>query len=209
MRRLPFVLIPQSRHYRHEVATEGDDGLTERRKGISSISQRVAVTVSVMAFGSVVESNSCANPISDLLRVYFRTRAARLGIGVVRVPLYRGQADFHATDTGLSFSINDRGPRRVLYFLLLRSFLILFSSKKWLLFAGIFSNIYLCSLAQGLGPILRVSFRAYTLDRSLFFSFGIFFFDLLGRLAQGGQGDDGIEDTPRGIRQFICVLPGG
>lgn len=111
MRRLPSVLIPQSRHYRHEVATEGDDGLTERRKGISSISQRVAVTVSVMAFGSVVESNSCANPISDLLRVYFRTRAARPGIGVVRVPLYRGQADFHATDTGLSFSIKrSRAP---------------------------------------------------------------------------------------------------
>lgn len=82
-----------------------------------------------MAFGSVVESNSCANPISDLLRVYFRTRAARPGIGVVRVPLYRGQADFHATDIGLSFSINDRGPRVPLYFLLLRSPLILFSSQ--------------------------------------------------------------------------------
>lgn len=48
----------------------------ERRKRISSISQRVAVTVSVMAFGSVVESYSCANPISGLLRVYFRTRVA-------------------------------------------------------------------------------------------------------------------------------------
>lgn len=45
-----------------------------RRKRISSISQRVAVTVSVMAFGSVVGSYSCANPISALLRVYFRTR---------------------------------------------------------------------------------------------------------------------------------------
>lgn len=47
-----------------------------RRKRISSISQRVAVTVSVMAFGSVVESYSCANPIRALLRVYFRTRIA-------------------------------------------------------------------------------------------------------------------------------------
>lgn len=47
-----------------------------RRKRISSISQRVAVTVSVMAFGSVVESYSCANPIRALLRVYFRTRVA-------------------------------------------------------------------------------------------------------------------------------------
>lgn len=47
-----------------------------RRKRISSISQRVAVTVSVMAFGSVVESYSCANPIRALLRVYFRTHVA-------------------------------------------------------------------------------------------------------------------------------------
>lgn len=56
-----------------------------RRKRISSISQRVAVTVSVMAFGSVVESYSCANPIRALLRVYFRTRVARVYIVVVIV----------------------------------------------------------------------------------------------------------------------------
>lgn len=54
-----------------------------RRKRISSISQRVAVTVSVMAFGSVVESYSCANPIRALLRVYFRTRVACVYVLVV------------------------------------------------------------------------------------------------------------------------------
>lgn len=39
----------------------------------------------------------------------------------------------------------------------------------------------------------------YTLDRSLFFSFGIFFFDLLRRLAQGGKGDDGSRVYERGF----------
>lgn len=53
-----------------------DESRGSRRKRISSISQRVAVTVSVMAFGSVVESYSCANPIRALLRVYFRTSVA-------------------------------------------------------------------------------------------------------------------------------------
>lgn len=42
----------------------------------------MAVTVSVMGFGSVVESYSCANPISGLLRVYFsHTRRADRGNG--------------------------------------------------------------------------------------------------------------------------------
>lgn len=59
-----------------------NDGGTAERRGISWISQRVAVTVSVMGFGSVVESYSCANPISGLLRVYFsHTRRADRGNG--------------------------------------------------------------------------------------------------------------------------------
>lgn len=59
-----------------ETRMRDERGGGSRRKRISSISQRVAVTVSVMAFGSVVESYSCANPIRALLRVYFRTRVA-------------------------------------------------------------------------------------------------------------------------------------
>lgn len=62
--------------------TEGGGEGGPRRKRISSISQRVAVTVSVMAFGSVVGSYSCANPISALLRVYIfsHTRHLRMRI---------------------------------------------------------------------------------------------------------------------------------
>ena len=99
-----------------------------------------------MAFGSVVESNSCANPISDLLRVYFRTRAAR--------PRNRGGRAFRSiADKQIStrrryrslfLDKRSRAPR-ALYFLLLRSFLILFLAQEWLLLAGIFSNISLLS----------------------------------------------------------------
>lgn len=63
-----------AKYYRWNSNARRERG--SRRKRISSISQRVAVTVSVMAFGSVVESYSCANPIRALLRVYFRTRVA-------------------------------------------------------------------------------------------------------------------------------------
>lgn len=66
-----------------ECATKGGREGVVRRKRISSISQRVAVTVSVMAFGSVVESYSCANLIRALLRVYFRTRVACIYVIVV------------------------------------------------------------------------------------------------------------------------------
>lgn len=64
--------VLSAKYYRWNTRRERES----RRKRISSISQRVAVTVSVMAFGSVVESYSCANPIRALLRVYFRTRVA-------------------------------------------------------------------------------------------------------------------------------------
>ena len=87
-------------------------------------------------------------------------------------------------DTGLSFSINDRGPRVPCIFFFSDRFSSSFSPKSGF-YSPEYFRIYHCSLAQGLEPILRVSFRVYTLDRSLFFSFGIFFFDLLGRLAQG------------------------
>lgn len=81
MTRLPFLEGPrrsfsQILSLKLECATKGEGERVIRRKRISSISQRVAVTVSVMAFGSVVESYSCANPIRALLRVYFRTRVA-------------------------------------------------------------------------------------------------------------------------------------
>lgn len=68
-----------AKYYRWNSNTRRERG--SRRKRISSISQRVAVTVSVMAFGSVVESYSCANPIRALLRVYFRTRVVCIHVG--------------------------------------------------------------------------------------------------------------------------------
>lgn len=68
-----------AKYYRWNSNTRRERG--SRRKRISSISQRVAVTVSVMAFGSVVESYSCANPIRALLRVYFRTRVVCIYVG--------------------------------------------------------------------------------------------------------------------------------
>lgn len=75
--RTPSVL--SAKYYRWNSNTRRERG--SRRKRISSISQRVAVTVSVMAFGSVVESYSCANPIRALLRVYFRTRVVCIYVG--------------------------------------------------------------------------------------------------------------------------------
>lgn len=68
-----------AKYYRWNSNTRRERG--SRRKRISSISQRVAVTVSVMAFGSVVESYSCANSIRALLRVYFRTRVVCIYVG--------------------------------------------------------------------------------------------------------------------------------
>lgn len=142
----PSRVLLQSHPPIQALSTRGSDRrrrwLAERKKGISSISQRVAVTVSVMVFGSVVESNSCANQISGLLRVYFRTRVARPGIGV-RVSFYRGQADFHATDIGLFLSINDRPACPVIFFFFHR-----FSSFSPEV-TPIRQNIlaYLCSLA--------------------------------------------------------------
>lgn len=82
MTRPPSQAAPSAlsaKYYRWNSNTRRERG--SRRKRISSISQRVAVTVSVMAFGSVVESYSCANPIRALLRVYFRTRVVCIYVG--------------------------------------------------------------------------------------------------------------------------------
>lgn len=87
-----------------------------RRRGISWIGERVAVAVSVMGFGSVVESYSCANPISGLLRVYF-SHTRRADRGIERGSLSRASRSPRDRYRSLFLAINDR-PACPVYFIL-------------------------------------------------------------------------------------------
>lgn len=145
-----------------------NDGGTAERRGISWISQRVAVTVSVMGFGSVVESYSCANPISGLLRVYFsHTRRADRGNGE---GFSIAGKQISPRDRYRSLLSRDKRSPRVppVYFI---------PSLSPFLLAHDFRQI---SSARN----TRVHLPTYTSPsiRSLyFFRRGIFFFDLLRR----------------------------
>lgn len=86
-----------------------------RRRGISWIGERVAVAVSVMGFGSVVESYSCANPISGLLRVYF-SHTRRADRGIERGSLSRASRSPRDRYRSLFLAINDR-PACPVYFI--------------------------------------------------------------------------------------------
>lgn len=174
-----------------------------RRRGISWIGERVAVAVSVMGFGSVVESYSCANPISGLLRVYF-SHTRRADRGIERGSLSRASRSPRDRYRSLFLAINDR-PACPVYFILslsLSPFLLKLSKPIQTIFADrIFPDI-LCSKIRSNGADLRSTYLPTPpLDRPLyFFRRGIFFFDLLRRGCRSGRAK-GRRSTRRGCTE--------
>lgn len=188
------------------IDAEGGDGRRRRngggtaeRRGISWISQRVAVTVSVMGFGSVVESYSCANPISGLLRVYFsHTRRADRGNG-----------------EGFSIAGKQISPRDRYRSLLSRD-------KRSPRVPRIFHSLSLSFPPRSKSTIfaryLLLEIREYTYlptppprsALSIFFA-AAYFSSIYSDADRDGQRDDGSRRgcTVKGTRPFICVLPAG
>lgn len=190
-----------------------------RRRGISWIGERVAVAVSVMGFGSVVESYSCANPISGLLRVYF-SHTRRADRGIERGSLSRASRSPRDRYRSLFLAINDR-PACPVYFILslsLSPFLLKLSKPIQTIFADrIFPDI-LCSKIRSNGAdlaALRSTYLpTYTSPRSpsLFFSPRHIFLRSTPTRMQIGAGKGTTVDSSRVyrrgfVRLFAYCLP--
>lgn len=178
-----------------------NDGGTAERRGISWISQRVAVTVSVMGFGSVVESYSCANPISGLLRVYFsHTRRADRGNGE---GFSIAGKQISPRDRYRSLLSRDKRSPRVppVYFIPSLSPFLLARSPR-------FSPDIFCSKYESTPTYLPTPPPRSAL--SIFFA-AAYFSSIYCDADRDGQRDDGSRRgcTVKGIRPFICVLPAG
>lgn len=190
-----------------------------RRRGISWIGERVAVAVSVMGFGSVVESYSCANPISGLLRVYF-SHTRRADRGIERGSLSRASRSPRDRYRSLFLAINDRPACPVYFILSLSPFLLKLSKPIQTIFADrIFPDI-LCSKIRSNGADLAALRSTYLPTYLHLPSIALFIFFAAAYFSsiysdedadRGGQRDDGrlVEGVPKGIRPFICVLPAG
>lgn len=189
-----------------------------RRRGISWIGERVAVAVSVMGFGSVVESYSCANPISGLLRVYF-SHTRRADRGIERGSLSRASRSPRDRYRSLFLAINDR-PACPVYFIRASLFLSPFLLARNLnrRFSPIFPVYILCSKIRSNGAdlaALRSTYLpTYTSPRSpsLFFSPRHIFLRSSPTRMQIGAGKGTTVDSSRVyrrgfVRLFAYCLP--
>lgn len=190
-----------------------------RRRGISWIGERVAVAVSVMGFGSVVESYSCANPISGLLRVYF-SHTRRADRGIERGSLSRASRSPRDRYRSLFLAINDR-PACPVYFIL--SLSLSFSPETLETHTDDFRRpdisryLVLENTVERSRPSSATIYLPTYLHLpsiALFIFFAAAYFSSIYSdedADRGGQRDDGrlVEGVPKGIRPFICVLPAG
>lgn len=185
-----FPPPPQLRDYRRRRRWRQK---AERRKGISSIGRRVAVTVFGYGFRKRRRILFLRKPDKRPFTRVFLAHAPRCHEETERGPLYRGQADLLPRDryrSLFSFSINDRAPSpRV------------FSSFSRLSLATIHDDISTRISSERLP--LRISTSSYPHPRSvfLFFRRGIFFFDPLRRGCGSTDGQRDVEGGgPKGIR---------
>lgn len=190
-----------------------------RRRGISWIGERVAVAVSVMGFGSVVESYSCANPISGLLRVYF-SHTRRADRGIERGSLSRASRSPRDRYRSLFLAINDRPACPVYFIRASLSLSLSFSPRskpKQTIFADISRYLVLENTVERSRPSSATIYLPTYLHLpsiALFIFFAAAYFSSIYSdedADRGGQRDDGrlVEGVPKGIRPFICVLPAG
>lgn len=151
-----------------------------------------------MGFGSVVESYSCANPISGLLRVYFsHTRRADRGNGE---GFSIAGKQISPRDRYRSLLSRDkRSPRVPRIF---HSLSLSFPPRSR------FSPDIFCSKYESTPTYLPTPPPRSAL--SIFFA-AAYFSSIYSDADRDGQRDDGSRRgcTVKGIRPFICVLPAG
>lgn len=172
----------------------------------------MAVAVSVMGFGSVVESYSCANPISGLLRVYF-SHTRRADRGIERGSLSRASRSPRDRYRSLFLAINDR-PACPVYFIL--SLSLSFSPETLETHTDDFRrpDISRYLVLENTVERSRPTIYLHLPSIALFIFFAAAYFSSIYSdedADRGGQRDDGrlVEGVPKGIRPFICVLPAG